>query len=74
MAILISPLNRLGVKWATSLIDLNRRRLSEKSAAQHAFLALQQQFCFKRSCLASKVVLLDDLANNRQADSKLKAL
>ncbi|MBZ9881811.1 hypothetical protein LB535_05545 [Mesorhizobium sp. CA10] len=65
-----SPWSQVGA----SLIDLNRRRLSEKSAAQHAFLALQQQFCFKRRCLASKVVMLDDHANNRQTDSKLKAL
>jgi len=48
--------------------------IKRKSALQHAFLALQQQFCFKRHCPASKVVMLGDLANNHRADAKLKAL
>jgi len=56
---------------------INRFRyesIKRKSALQHAFLALQQQFCFKRHCLPSKVVMLGDLANNHRADAKLKAL
>jgi hypothetical protein len=33
---------------ARSLIDLNSSGSDSKTALQHAFLALQQQFCFKR--------------------------
>jgi hypothetical protein len=70
LAVLISPLNSLEVKGARSLIDLNTSISGAKSALQHAFLALQQQFCFKRRRQTFKVSLvLGGLANNHRIDS-----
>jgi hypothetical protein len=47
LAFLITPLIHPGVKRGGALIDLSWCNQSVKSALQHAFMAMQQQFLFQ---------------------------